>query len=112
MTLCEYPGCGRPSRYILHGHYWCTKQGEWWGGHVHEPIEPAKEPTFGEHLRAAREATGLSLQAAADIAGISKQCWLELEHNKKLPRLTTLYGCAHAVGKTPCELLPEKIVAK
>ena len=60
-------------------------------------ILPMKE-VIGQVLRLLRKETGLSQEALADRAGITKNYLSELERGKKLPSYITLSKMAHSLN--------------
>lgn len=67
-----------------------------------------------EKVEKLRQAKGLTMQQAADAAGIKsgKQGWNNLVTGTGNVRLLTLDGLAKAFGCDPCELLKRKRGAK
>ena len=60
---------------------------------------------FGEHLRQARLAAGLSQEKLAAKARLSREYVSQLERNEKSPTLDTLQKICGAMGMKPSELL-------
>lgn len=58
-----------------------------------EPANPRLQ-AFGSHLRRLREDRGLSLEALAEAAGLSRRGLVYLEHGQRDPRYTTLLALA------------------
>ena len=54
--------------------------------------------TLGDHMRAAREAAGLSTYALADMAGISQHALWMLEVGRNKPRVETAILLADVLG--------------
>ncbi len=70
----------------------------------------AHDRQIAERLRAARAATGLSQEALAHAAGISRNHLQALERGvggQANPRLSTLYALAGALGVKVVRLLPD-----
>jgi transcriptional regulator with XRE-family HTH domain len=63
---------------------------------------------FGENLKKARTAKGLSLRALADIADMDFGNINEIETGKVNPSLTTIVLLAEALEIDPSTLLPSK----
>jgi transcriptional regulator with XRE-family HTH domain len=61
---------------------------------------------FGETIRAARVAAGLSLRDAAQKAGISEDGLSKIERDVNSPTLATLGRLATVYGQLPGDLLP------
>lgn len=67
---------------------------------------PASPRTlFGYHLRALREAQGLSQESFAHLAGIDRTYQSGLERGTRNPSLDMIVKLAHTLGITPAELL-------
>lgn len=62
---------------------------------------------FGERVREARQAAGLSIAEAGRRAGISRSSWHDLEsgHRGNNPTLSTVAAVAQALGLSMLELL-------
>jgi transcriptional regulator with XRE-family HTH domain len=61
---------------------------------------------LGEHLRAARETSGLSQGQAEERSGVHRVNISKFEAGTKVPTLATLYKLAEAYGVNVCDLLP------
>jgi len=74
-------------------------------------ISPAE--AFGQALREAREARGLSQEEAALACGIDRAYYGHIERATKVPTLTTMWKVAEAVGLKPSQLIArtERILA-
>ena len=68
------------------------------------PRDPELVP-IAEHLRAARDAVGLTQVALAERAGITLAHINRLENARRDPGTKTLTRIARALGTTPSELL-------
>lgn len=66
---------------------------------------------FGENVRQAREAKGLSQEALADAAGLHRTHISLIERAQRVIRLNTLEDLCRALGVQPDELLP-RVLAK
>ena len=66
---------------------------------------------LGEVLRGRREATGLSLRAAAERAGMSPAHLSEVERGVKEPSLAKLAAIARALGTAPGEVFLDLAIA-
>lgn len=53
---------------------------------------------FAQRLRSIRKKTKLTLEAAAERAGLSGNYWGEVERTKKVPSLDTIVAMASALG--------------
>lgn len=60
--------------------------------------------TFGSELRRLREARGLTQDALADAAGLSRRFVVSLEAGTANPSLLRLLALSHALGVTPGRL--------
>lgn len=75
-----------------------------------------KTPDYGkarrkiaERIRDARRASGLSLTAAAEAAGLTKAYLCDIEHGRKdNPSAETILRLAHALNVAPAYLLTGK----
>jgi transcriptional regulator with XRE-family HTH domain len=63
-------------------------------------------PGLADKLRAAREAAGLSQQAAAEKAGTYQATIARYETDERVPTLGILYKLAEAYGVNVSDLLP------
>jgi transcriptional regulator with XRE-family HTH domain len=63
-------------------------------------------PGLAVRLQSAREAAGLTLQAAADRSGVHLVSIARFEKNRRVPTIATLCKLAEAYGVTPGDLLP------
>jgi transcriptional regulator with XRE-family HTH domain len=63
-------------------------------------------PGLAARLHSAREAAGLTLQAAADRSGVHLVSISRFEKDRRVPTIATLCKLADAYGITPGELLP------
>jgi len=68
------------------------------------PISPA-HAQFGRNLRAARQATGLSLEALAHQSGVSWSYIGHIERGTANPALTTILKLAQGTHTNPQTLL-------
>jgi transcriptional regulator with XRE-family HTH domain len=59
--------------------------------------KPRQPLSIAARIRAAREAAGLSLQAASTLAGVSMQTWHRWEREKSAPTLKHLQAVADAL---------------
>ena len=66
---------------------------------------PASVAAFGLHLKQLREARGLSQQALADYADVSKLTVQRVEHAKGAPTLDVLVSLARALRLPLAELM-------
>jgi len=62
---------------------------------------------FGEKVRAAREARGLSQEALADAAGLHRTHISLIERGQRSVRLETIEKLAVALGTQPASLMPK-----
>ncbi len=62
----------------------------------------------GPAFRRARERSGLSLRAAAELVGVSHVALGNVERQARLPSLSTVYAAAAAYGVKPAKLVPAK----
>ena len=60
---------------------------------------------FGQELRDAREAAGLTQEKLAFVAGLDRTYISQLEHDKKSPTLDVLFRIADALGIAASELI-------
>lgn len=60
---------------------------------------------IGNRIREARERVGLSMEKAAELSGISRSTFAEVERGKRLPRLGTLCIISAALGMSADWLL-------
>lgn len=66
----------------------------------------AREVTFGERVRAARIAAGLTQEEAAEKAGMRYQALAKIERGATdNPTLRTIRAIAKALGVSVCELV-------
>lgn len=70
---------------------------------------PERETVDGlaDRLKGAREAAGLSQQAAGERSGVHHISIARFETDKRVPTLAMLYKLAAAYGVTVCSLLPD-----
>lgn len=69
-------------------------------------MEPEKvNPRLGAHLRAAREASGLTLKALADSMGVTPSLLSQIENDKVQPSLNTLYQLVNRLNLSIDSLL-------
>lgn len=52
--------------------------------------EMAKQPVFGDILRAARNASGLSQQKLSELSGVTQNAITKIESGKRNPNLLTV----------------------
>ena len=64
---------------------------------------------FGDRLRQARLAAGLSQVEAAKRAGVGDSFWSLVERAERMPHLTTLQEMAHVVGTDIARLLAQSL---
>jgi transcriptional regulator with XRE-family HTH domain len=69
-----------------------------------DPNHHTRAQTFGENLREARRAAGLSQEELAKRAGIDRPTISGYEHGKREPNMSTLVKLARALG-VPAEAL-------
>jgi transcriptional regulator with XRE-family HTH domain len=69
-----------------------------------DPNHHTRAQTFGENLREARRAAGLSQEELAKRAGIDRPTISVYEHGKREPNMSTLVKLARALG-VPAEAL-------
>ncbi|MDY6920846.1 MAG: helix-turn-helix transcriptional regulator [Pseudomonadota bacterium] len=60
---------------------------------------------FGEKVRQARKAKGLSQEALADLAGIDRSYMGHIERGDQNVTITKIYQIAEALGVTASELI-------
>ncbi len=60
---------------------------------------------FGERVRTARLATGLSQEALADVAGVHRTMVGHVERGEATPTIRTVVRLADALGIDPAELV-------
>jgi len=63
-------------------------------------------PGLAARLLAAREAAGLTMQAAADRSAVHLVSIARFEKARRVPTIATLCKLANAYGVTPGDLLP------
>lgn len=68
-------------------------------------------PGLAARLVAAREAAGLSVQAAADRSGVHGVSIARFEKGRRVPTIATLCKLAEAYGVSPGDLLPPPAAA-
>jgi transcriptional regulator with XRE-family HTH domain len=61
---------------------------------------------LGRSLRAARRRAGLTMDALAEMSGVSQPHLSQLENGRVSPSISTLYRLANALGVSPQHLLP------
>ncbi|HEO72172.1 MAG TPA: XRE family transcriptional regulator [Candidatus Hydrogenedentes bacterium] len=62
---------------------------------------------FGNVVRRHREATGLSQEALAELAGLNRAYLGEVERGSAAPTITTMDKLAHALNQNLSDLLLE-----
>lgn len=72
------------------------------GSQVSDPVR-----AFGEVLRAARHAAGMSQEALALDAGMERNFVSLIETGRNQPTITTIFKLARALGLSPGELVLE-----
>ena len=72
-----------------------------------DDLSAAVARDFGAKLRKARQASGLSQEALADLSGMTRTAISPLERGDHMPRLDTVIKLAGALGKEPCELIAD-----
>jgi transcriptional regulator with XRE-family HTH domain len=70
-----------------------------------ERRSPREHPPVGEHLRAARQARGLSLRDLADRLGVSPSLISQIETGRARPSVSTLYAIATELSVSIDDLL-------
>jgi transcriptional regulator with XRE-family HTH domain len=63
-------------------------------------------PILGRSLRAARRRAGLTMDALAEMSGVSQPHLSQMENGRVSPSISTLYRLANALGVSPQQLLP------
>jgi transcriptional regulator with XRE-family HTH domain len=63
---------------------------------------------LGEHIRAARTASGVTQQAMADRLGLNRTTMVNIEKGRQRLSVHQLVDLADALGCEPCDLLPGK----
>ncbi len=61
---------------------------------------------LGRSLRAARRRAGLTMDALAEMSGVSQPHLSQMENGRVSPSISTLYRLANALGVSPQQLLP------
>jgi transcriptional regulator with XRE-family HTH domain len=61
---------------------------------------------LGRSLRAARRRAGLTMDALAELSGVSQPHLSQMENGRVSPSISTLYRLANALGVSPQQLLP------
>lgn len=72
---------------------------------ISDPDEVDKQQNFAEHLRSLRQKAGLSVEQAADAAGIPAGIWQQMEGNEAYPRFSVIRPIAQALGVAPSKVL-------
>jgi quercetin dioxygenase-like cupin family protein/DNA-binding XRE family transcriptional regulator len=72
-----------------------------------KPAEEHLGTVIGRSLRAARRRAGLTMDALAELTGVSQPHLSQMENGRTSPSISTLYRLANALGVTAQELLPD-----
>lgn len=98
-----------PERFCLRGKKFASQAGSWPNGYMNPPDGGAADelPGIAPRLRDLRRSRGLTLETAAQRAGLSPAHLSRLETGRRQPSLPMLLGLARIYGTTVSELLGE-----